>query len=302
MDFGKLEDISKVDFKLPADNIFTEKVLKEATQSKPEIFVGPPIWSNPEWVGVIYPSNAKDKDMLYHYSRQFNTIELNVTHYQIPSLETIERWKSSVPEHFKFCPKFPQIISHERQLLGCDAQTQLFCESILGLGQNLGTSFLQLSPYFQPRQLKTLENFIKSLPKNLPLAVEFRHPEWFSNQNIWQKIAKILHDLGVSTVMTDVAGRRDVLHQTLTQPNLVLRFVGNGLHPTDYQRVDEWVDKIKTWLEKGLETAYIFVHCGGTNDFAPELTYYWIEQLNQKCGLTIKPPKILPRVVQGSLF
>jgi len=35
-----------------------------------------------------------------------------------------------------------------------------------------------------------------------------------------------------------VAGRRDVCHATLTAPELMLRFVGNGLHPTDLTRVD----------------------------------------------------------------
>ena len=80
MDFGKLDDISMVDFSLPADNPQTEVTLAAHPKNQTNFYVGPPIWSNPEWLGVIYPTNAKDRDLLYYYSRQFNTIELNVTH------------------------------------------------------------------------------------------------------------------------------------------------------------------------------------------------------------------------------
>ena len=86
MDFGKLENIDNVDFTLPFTHKFTTETLAStAPSSKMQVYVGPPIWANKEWVGKIYPSNAKDKDFLYHYTRQFNTIELNVTHYQIPT-------------------------------------------------------------------------------------------------------------------------------------------------------------------------------------------------------------------------
>ncbi|PIY12503.1 MAG: hypothetical protein COZ18_01865 [Flexibacter sp. CG_4_10_14_3_um_filter_32_15] len=43
---------------------------------------------------------------MYHYSRQFDSIELNVTHYQIPPEERILKWKEMTPKGFLFCPKF----------------------------------------------------------------------------------------------------------------------------------------------------------------------------------------------------
>lgn len=302
MDFGKLNDISGIDFTLPPDHPSTSLILGKSMHQKAHFFVGPPVWANKDWVGKVYPTSAKDKDFLYHYARQFNTIELNVTHYQIPSQTTIERWRESVSgTNFKFCPKWPQIISHDAQLQKCESQIQEFVESISALKPYLGTTFLQLAPYFIPSQTHVLEEFFKQLPKSFPLAVEFRHPDWFNNEKTWQKTLDLLQKYEVGTVITDVAGRRNVLHQTLTTPTLVLRFVGNELHPTDYKRVDEWVQKIKSWLEKGLENAYIFVHCG-ENVFAPELSKYWIEQLNQNCNLSLIPPKFLPKIVQGTLF
>lgn len=302
MDFGKLDDISNVDFTLLPDATLTHVVLEEnKNHQKPQIFIGPPIWANRDWVGKIYPPNTKDKDYLYHYSRQFNTIELNVTHYQIPTESMIAKWIESTPEGFKFCPKFPQPISHERMLIGCESMTYEFCKAVLSLGNRLGTTFLQLAPNFEPKHFKNLENYLKILPKELPLTVEFRHPNWFKNSIAWANVSQLLKENRVGTVITDVSGRRDVLHQTLTTPQLTLRFVGNELHPTDYQRIDDWSNKITDWIQKGLQTAYIFVH-SGDNRYAPELAKYWIQQLNKKANLNIQEPQIRPEVVQGSLF
>jgi uncharacterized protein YecE (DUF72 family) len=303
MDFGKLNDISEVNFKLPSEHILTKTVLTQ-NDSRKLCFVGPPIWSNKEWIGKIYPSNAKEKDFLYHYARQFNTIELNVTHYQIPSLSTVDRWKESVSgTHFRFCPKWPQVISHDRQLIGCEVLTKDFTGNISQLGDHLGMTFLQLSPYFMPNKGNVLEKFLRQLPANFPVAVEFRHSDWFSNKNSWQKTTELLRELNIGTVITDVAGRRDVLHQTLTIPTLTLRFVASltQLHQSDYQRIKEWVQQIKTWFDEGLQTAYIFAHCHENND-APELSKYWIETLNKYGNFDLQPPKIQPKIVQGSLF
>jgi len=302
MDFGKLQDISGVDFTLPSDHPFTAQTLASSHRtSPPQLYIGPPIWANKDWVGKVYPYNAKEKDFLHHYTRQFNTIELNVTHYQIPTDNMISRWKEEAVKGFKFCPKFPQAISHDRQLIGTEDLTAQFCNAVLQLGDNLGRTFLQLSPSFEPKQLKNLERYLKSLPKDFPVSVEFRHQDWFAKPAIWQQTCEMLASLNVGTVMSDVSGRRDVLHMSLTTPNMMLRFVGNELHPTDYTRADAWCDRINGWVEKGLQNIYIFIHCGD-NKYAPELTHYWIKKLKNCADLRIQEPKILPQVVQGSLF
>ncbi len=302
MDFGKVDDLSAIDFTLPAPHPLTAQVLANSPKvAQPQIYIGPPVWSNKEWVGKIYPSTAREKDFLHHYSRQFNTIELNVTHYQIPSETTIVRWRESVPDHFRFCPKWPQSISHEAQLVNVMLPSSQFIEAVQGLGPALGTTFLQLGPSFDTSKWAALENFLKGIPEGFPLAVEFRHPGWFEDQAQWQKTMDYFRQHNIGTVMSDVAGRRDVLHMCLPTPTLVLRFVGNDLHPTDYSRTDVWVDQLKLWFKDGLQTAYIFIHCG-ENTRAPELTRYWIEELNAKTGLSVEPPIIRPQVVQGSLF
>jgi uncharacterized protein YecE (DUF72 family) len=301
MDFGKLSkyDLEKTDLSLKPDNIFNEKVFKN-TSKLPLIKVGCPVWSNKDWNGKIYPNNAKTQDFLRLYTQQFNTIELNVTHYQIPSDETIERWLTETSPYFTFCPKFPQIISHDKFLQNAESLTDEFCRQILKLGHKLGIPFLQLAPYFTPKQFPVLEKYLNQLPKNLKIAIEFRHEDWFKSETIWQETLAMLNQMGHATVITDVAGRRDVVHQSLTVSKAVIRWVGNE-HPTDYQRVDEWVQRLKSWLEMGLEELWLFVHIN-ENVTAPEMGTYWIQQLNKHCGQNIQEPKFLPKVEQMSLF
>jgi uncharacterized protein YecE (DUF72 family) len=301
MDFGKISkhDLEKTDLRLKPDNIFNEKVLKN-TAKIPLIKVGCPVWSNKDWNGKIYPNNAKTQDLLRLYSQQFNTIELNVTHYQIPSDETIERWLGETRDNFTFCTKFPQVISHDKFLQNVEGLTEEFCRQIFRLGHKLGMPFLQLAPYFTPKQFPILEKYLRQLPDNLKIAVEFRHEDWFKNETIWQETLTMLNELGHATVITDVAGRRDVVHQSLSVPKAVIRWVGNE-HPTDYQRIDEWVKKIKSWLEMGLEELWLFIHIN-ENVIAPEMATYWIQQLNKHCELNVPEPKFLPKVEQMSLF
>ena len=300
MDFGKLSDISQIDFSLPAESKENRRILPEKPTEKPEIYVGCPIWAQKEWVGKIYPQNAQSKDFLLHYAEQFNTIELNTTHYRIPDKETIEQWKKQVGEDFRFSPKFPQPISHEKMLLNAQDLVSEFCETIRGLDKNLGISFLQLPPYFETKHISNLEHFLDYFPKDISLAIEFRHASWFKGNN-FEQAARVLEKYQISTVITDVAGRRDVLHQRLTTPNVLVRFVGNALHSTDYTRIDAWVEQIYVWLQQGLKVLYFFLH-EPDNVLAPDIALYFTEKLIAKTGISLKVPIIRKQTIQMKLF
>ncbi|MFD2514121.1 DUF72 domain-containing protein [Pontibacter locisalis] len=302
MDFGKLQDVSHVDFKLPPNHPDTLPLLKRSgSYLKPQAYVGLPVWVNKAWVGKYYPVGMPEKESLLWYGKQFNTIELNSTHYHIPSPDTIDRWRNMVPRGFKFCPKFPQLISHEAALRSTQDVTAAFCESIAGLEEKLGSSFLQLPPYFAPSQLPDLEAFLTFIPESIPVTVELRHPDWFVDNVASLELFEVLEKYRVGTVLTDVAGRRDVLHMRLTTPSAMIRFVGNGLHPTDYSRIDAWVERLKVWFDSGLQQLYFFVH-EPDNTLAPELAAYLIEKLNKACGFDLIPPRKIIQPVQGELF
>lgn len=294
MKFGKLQDISQVDFALPSDPAGNERVLAGLAEppQPPTFYMGCTGWSMPQWIGKVYPKGAKAKDFLKYYSRQFNTIEFNTTHYRIPTPDTVEKWREESTDDFRFCPKVPQAISHSRQL-GMDGDSLThFAGVIAGLEDKLGCCFLQLPPYFGIDRLGLLERFLQAWPQELPLAVEARHESWFATPDDRRRLFNLLYRYGISTVITDVAGRRDVLHMALSSGTAMVRFVGNGLHETDYERIDEWVKRINVWFEQGLHRIFFFPH-EPDNILAPDMTRYLYEQVNDNPLFRSRGPELI---------
>jgi uncharacterized protein YecE (DUF72 family) len=304
MKFGKLEDVSLVDFTLPPDPARTVRVLArqpQATDFQPQIHLGATGWANKEWLGKWYPARTKSSDFLTHYCKLFDTIELNTTHYRIPEAADVDRWRLQASEKFAFCPKVPQVISHHAKLRADEATLRL-AEVMTGLEGHLGPCFIQLPDYHGPADFRSIRDFLKVWPQGVPLNWELRHPDWFGGAGgAFGDALDYLEEAGHGMVITDVAGRRDVLHMQLTTPVLVLRFIGNQLHPSDFQRADAWIARITDWCRQGLRAAYIFIH-QPEMELVPAFTAYWARGLNQSLGLKITVPEPIRMDVQGSLF
>ncbi len=293
MKFGKLQDISLVDFSLPPDAKQNEALLSSlpVSDKKPILYIGCTGWSMKEWNGKVYPKGAKTKDYLHHYSRQFNTIELNTTHYRIPTIDTIAKWYKESSEDFHFCPKIPQTISHSRELGYRTGSIEAFCDSIQGLREKRGHSFMQLPPYFAPDRLPLLKIFLEDFPSHIPIAIELRNENWFNKPDAFESAASIFQNHQVATVITDVAGRRDVLHQRITSDTVVIRFVGNNLVPSDYTRIDAWVERMAYWFEKGIQKIYFFTH-EPDNILAPELADYLAKESSKRLNVITRGPDL----------
>jgi uncharacterized protein YecE (DUF72 family) len=294
MDFGRVPeaDLITVDFSLPKDPEGNKKVLSKAnTTDQPKILVGCAKWGRKEWVGKIYPPKTKDAQFLDEYVKHYNSIELNATHYRV-SVPDIRKWNSKVEgRDFLFCPKVPQSISHfSSAFQNPTTQDQLndFLAAVSEFKEHLGPIFLQVSDKFGPKKKKELFDFLATLPKDIKWFFEVRHPEWFS-ENEQKELFNTLYKLNIGSVITDAAGRRDCCHMHLTTPSTFIRFVGNSLHETDYTRIDEWVKRIKKWLDAGLQELYFFMHMHD-EAFSPELSLYLAEQLNKKCKLDVIKP------------
>ena len=294
MDFGRVNNIDSVDYSLPPDHEITEEILKEQKQNKNpvQLYVGCAKWGREDWIGKIYPKGTKSKDFLSHYVKYFNCIELNALFYNLQPKKVIERWASLAGDDFRFCPKFSNSISHIRQLKNADQETDRYVEHMLSFGEKLGPSFLQLSDRFGTNRIDTVENYIKSLPRDFKTIFEFRHFDWFGKNEAVDRIFQLFRELKIGTVITDTSGRRDCLHMKLTIPLAFIRFVGNNMHPTDFTRIDSWVDRIKSWIDKGLKEIYFFIHNHEELN-SPELCKYAIEQFNKKCGTTLSVPMLL---------
>lgn len=305
MDFGKLPAVDGVDFTLAPDPPQNAGVLGglPARANPPAVYLGATGYNMKPWVGRWYPAGTKDRDFLRHYGRQFNTIEHNTTHYRIPDAAMVARWREEAPADFRYCPKIPQSISHARDLGLSGREIALFCDAIRALGEQLGCCFIQLPPHFAVQNLPVLALFLDVFPSDIPLAVEVRHASFFKPSVAVEDYYQLLQDHRISTVITDVAGRRDVCHLRLTTGRVLIRFVGNSLHPSDYSRVEDWARRLRHWFDMGLREAYFFCH-EPDNLLAPDLAVFAAETFARAIpDVVLRGPqveKLPPR--QGTLF
>lgn len=292
MEFGKIsaDALSSVDFSLPADSSANHRILSDHPRTKDvSVFVGCAKWGRKDWIGKIYPKGTKEAEFLPLYARNFNCIELNATFYKIPSLKQVQEWKSKVENDFLFIPKISNSISHIHRLKNVDERLEWFLKGIAGFGENLGPVFLMLHPGMGPKSLETIEKFLQRLPEEIRIFVELRHEAWFESPQATEEVFGMLERNGAGAVITDVAGRRDCVHMRLTTKEAFIRFVGNDLHPTDYTRVDAWVQRIRSWMDAGLQRVYFLLH-ENEEVHSPVIAKYAIEQLNRHCGARLREP------------
>lgn len=302
MEFGRLAPsaLDAVDFTLPPEPAQNQAILAGKPASKPQIFTGLNMWGHPTWVGKLYPKGTRDSQLLTKYAQQYNTIELNATHYKIYPPQHIAQWRKAAPaQGFKFCPKMYKGITHDGSLLNKQVLLNGFMESITAFEDALGPVFIQLSDAFGPARQAELLSFLAALPAGAQYFLELRHPDWFKPSAVRDELLAFLQQTQIGSVITDSGGRRDVVHMQLTAPQAFVRFVGNSLHPTDFSRVDQWGLRLTQWFDQGLESLYFFVHMHN-EDLSPELTKYVAKTLATTCPVPVLQPSFVE--VQGSLF
>lgn len=288
MDFGRVEraKLDLIDFSFPSEPEANKNVLS-GKNTPTKYYVGLSKWGKKEWIGKLYPKGTKEKDFLNEYVKHYNCIELNATHYKLYKPSEIGNWMEKAnSDDFRFVPKVYQGISHFGSLTDKGFLTDTFLDTLANFKQKLGGTFLQVSDKFSPKRKEELLDYLKTLPADLDFYLEIRHPDWYIQENA-EKLFNALTKLGIGTVITDTAGRRDVLHLHLTKPKIIVRFIANDLHPTDFVRIDDWVNKLKYWSDNGLEEVYFFVHCLNET-LAPEISSYLVKQLNEKCNAGLK--------------
>lgn len=287
MKFGQVEDPSKIDFTLPKDHSRTKEILRQNKKGLENISIGCAKWNKTDLKG-FYPKGTKDE--LAYYSTQFNSIELNATFYGMPSSEQVLTWKEKTPENFKFFPKITNTVSHFRRLLNIDDVVTQFATAVLNFDEKLGMVFLQLHDNFKPKDYERLEQFVNKWPKEVPLAIELRNTEWFTDEEIFDKTCELFEQHNITNIIVDTAGRRDMLHMRLTTPNAFIRYVGAN-DESDYQRLDDWLKHLTKWKKEGLQNLYFFVH-QNIEKASPLLSAYFIENLNKEWKTDLPIPKM----------
>ena len=298
MKFGKVLNPEDLNLTLPQDHIDTQRVLQNSVASGEfTISVGCAKWNKTD-LKNFYPKGTKDE--LMYYASQFNSIELNATFYRLFPFQQFEKWKEKTPDNFKFYPKVPQDISHFKRLKGANAIVEVYANAVSGLEDKLGSVFLQMPENFSPNKLQELTHFIENWPKEIPLALELRHTDWYNNEPTANELYSLLEEHQIANIITDTAGRRDLLHMRLTNSEAFVRYVGAN-HESDYKRLDEWVERLKAWKDSGLKKVNFFVHQNMELE-SPLLAQYFIQQLNKELKCNLKIPATLLDDTQSNLF
>ncbi|PWL38954.1 DUF72 domain-containing protein [Flagellimonas aquimarina] len=299
MKFGKVEQPELIDFTIPKDHPETSVLLsKNKKDQQTNFYVGCAKWNRQD-LKNFYPRGTKDE--LVYYSSQFNCIELNATFYRIFPAEQYQKWYDKTPDGFKFFPKMTNEVSHLRRLNDKVYEiADRYLEVTSLLKDKLGTIFLQMHNNFGPKNWDRVVQFVEYWPKEFPLAIEFRHTDWFNDEKVAQELYYLLQENNIANVLVDTAGRRDLMHMRLTNNEAFIRYVGAN-HASDYPRLDDWITRLSKWETLGLSNIHFFVHQNLELE-SPLLSAYFIEKLNKKFGSNLTIPNTLVQNKPNTLF
>ena len=298
MKFGSIDHPEIIDFTLPKDHPDTNVILSKKQIDKPlEVSIGCAKWNRQDLKG-FYPRGTKDE--LVYYASQFNSIELNATFYRFFRPEQFEKWYDKTPAGFTFFPKLNQEISHWKRLIGVNDAIDNYLYAASNLKEKLGTIFLQMHSNFAPKDIERVIAFVELWPKEIKLAIELRHTDWYNDTIISKELYQVLEENNIANVLVDTAGRRDLMHMRLTNNEAFIRYVGAN-HESDYTRLDDWVLRLKEWTDLGLQKIHFFVH-QNLELASPLLSAYFIKKLNTALDIDLIVPVMADEKKPDLLF
>ncbi len=142
--------------------------------------IGTSGWQYKHWKGGLYPPERPMSQWLDHYAERFATVEVNNAFYRLPETSTFERWRHSVPEDFVFAVKASRYLTHVRRLREPAEPVHRLIARTDALGAKLGPVLLQLPPNLRA-DVDSLDETLAAFPERVRVAVEFRHPSWYSS-------------------------------------------------------------------------------------------------------------------------
>lgn len=143
------------------------------------IRVGTSGYSFADWVGPFYPPGTRGGEMLTHYQRSFNTVEINATYYRLPPPAALRRMAERTPPDFRFMVKLPAALTHERREAAAPAGDYAATVAPLQQAAKYAGALAQF-PFSFHRSAPN-EDYLRRLKGVLPdhpLFVEFRHASW----------------------------------------------------------------------------------------------------------------------------
>ncbi len=145
------------------------------------VFIGTSGWQYASWKGRFYPADVRQAAWLEHYAARFQVVEVNNAFYRLPEASTFAAWAARTPDDFVVVVKASRYLTHVKRLADTAEPVARFVDRAQHLGRKLGPVLLQLPPNLAA-DLDRLEQTLRAFPDHMRLAVEFRHPSWFTDE------------------------------------------------------------------------------------------------------------------------
>lgn len=160
-------------------------------------YIGTSGWSYPsgygKWNGIVYPKRWRGDELAY-YAERFPAVEVNVSFYRLPAIDTVRGWVARTPKTFRFAVKLYRKFTHpdfyareegkSPEITADDVLAMRHVLDPLAEEERLGALLVQYPESFSKTPsatsalVRTLDAF-----RDYPLAVELRHASWDDAQS-----------------------------------------------------------------------------------------------------------------------
>jgi len=218
------------------------------------IRIGTSGWHYKHWKGTFYPEKFNVRDMLSHYVRHLDTVEINNSFYRLPSDEAVRSWVQQTPEDFLFALKASRYITHNRKLNDPEQTVAKFMEMAKGFGKKLGPILFQFPPKWG-FNVDRLREFLSVLPKHCQYAFEFRHPSWLTAD-----VYQLLRRFNAALCIYEIAGFRSPVELTADFTYVRLHGPGERAYQGKYSEQDlrHWGRKVEDWAARNCGVYFYF--------------------------------------------
>ena len=218
-----------------------------------EIRIGTSGYHYKHWLGRYYPAGTKSSEMLAHYLRDFDTVELNNTFYQLPNESTFDTWRDSTPRDFLYAVKGSRFITHMIKLKDAQRGLTNFMPRAERLGPKLGPILWQLPPGWKVN-VERLEEFLSLLPAKHRYTFELRNETWMTDA-----VLEVLQKYNAAFCIYELAGYQSPLEITADWTYIRLHGPTAFKYQGSYsdEQLAEWAQRIKSWSRK-MKAVYVY--------------------------------------------